>query len=73
MDHRPPSSDQQPIPSDQPLATREDVQRLQAQIAELVKLLDRVAHDQQIQFTRIAQLQADLDVVRGAWNQLTPR
>jgi hypothetical protein len=49
----------------------DDLAALRQQLAQLQATVDQIAHDQQIQFTRIAQIQADLDLVRGAWNQLT--
>jgi hypothetical protein len=59
------------IPSpDQHLATRDDILRIQRQLAELRDFIDRIMHDQQVQFTRIAQLQADIDVIRGARSQI---
>ena len=60
-----------PTPSDQVLATRDDdIRRLEGRIAELVRLLDAVIREQKTQFTRIAQLQADLDLIRGVWTRL---
>ena len=49
--------------TDEPLATRDDIRRLERTIEQLRQALD-------VQFTRIAQLQADLDLIRGAWNKL---
>ena len=49
----------------------DDLAALRQQLAQLQAAVDQIAHNQQIQFTRIAQIQADLDLVRGAWNQLT--
>ena len=60
-------------PNDHPFATREELRRLEDRITERVRLLDPVIRDQKIQFTRIAQLQADLDLVRGVWTRLQPR
>jgi hypothetical protein len=44
----------------------DDLATLRQQTAELKATMDRTAHVQQIQFTRIAQIEADLDLVRGA-------
>jgi hypothetical protein len=52
--------------------TRDDFQRLERLTADLQATLKQIVHDQEIQFTRIAQLQADIDMVRGAWTKLTP-
>jgi hypothetical protein len=59
------------MPSDQPLVTQDDIRRLEKQIAALQALLDRFGHDQGVQFTRIAQVQADIDLIRGAWTKVT--
>ena len=40
-------------------------------ITALQKAMDRIVHDQDVQFKRIAQLQADIDLVRGAWTKIT--
>jgi len=56
--------------ADEPLATRDDIQRFERQLAEIRATLKQVEHDQQIQFTRIAQLQADMDVIRSAWAKI---
>jgi hypothetical protein len=48
----------------------DDLATLRQEIAELKATVDQIVHDQQIQFTRIAQIQADLDLVRGVWSQL---
>jgi hypothetical protein len=42
----------------------DDLAALRQQLAQLQSAVDQIAHDQQIQFTRIAQIQADLDLVR---------
>jgi hypothetical protein len=41
-----------------------------ARMAELIARVDQIAHDLAIQFTRIAQLQADIDLIRGAWSRV---
>ena len=55
---------------DSSVTPAEVVRRLERQLAELREVLDAVLRDQQVQFTRIAQLQADIDVIRGAWSKL---
>ena len=57
-------------PTDSALATRDDIRRLEELIAALQKAMDRIVHDQLVQFTRMAQLQADIDLVRGAWTKM---
>ena len=54
------------------LLTRDDLRRLEKELAALRSSLEQIVQDQQVQFTRIAQLQADIDVIRGAWVKLTP-
>jgi hypothetical protein len=54
------------------LATREDVRRLEKMLAALQLTIDELRRDQAVQFMRIAQLQADIDVVRGAWSKVPP-
>src|SRR5687768_5136019 len=58
-------------PTDSALATRDDIRRLEELIAALQRAMDRIVHDQEVQFKRIAQLQADIDLVRGAWTKIT--
>jgi hypothetical protein len=48
----------------------DDLTAIRRQLAQLEATMDRIAHDQQVQFTRIAHLQADFDLIRGAWNEL---
>jgi hypothetical protein len=57
-------------PPDSAPATRDDIRRLEDMILALKKEVDRIVHDQDVQFKRIAQLQADLDLVRGAWTKM---
>ncbi|HET9264867.1 MAG TPA: hypothetical protein VFO14_17585 [Vicinamibacterales bacterium] len=56
-------------PTDSALATRDDIRRLEELMRVLQKAMDRIVHDQEVQFKRIAQLQADIDLVRGAWTK----
>ena len=63
-----------PSPLNNPaIATSEDIRRLERQIADLGAALERQANDLQVQFTRMAQLQADIDVIRGGWAHGTAR
>jgi hypothetical protein len=55
---------------DSSVAPRDEVRRLEHQIAELREMLAAVLRDQQVQFTRIAQIQADIDLIRAAWSKL---
>jgi hypothetical protein len=59
--------------SDQGLATRDDIERLSRQIAELTAAIER--HDKSLQtgLTRMGQLQNDIDMIRSAWAKLTPK
>ena len=58
------------VPSpDSPPATQDDIRRLEHLITALQAAMDRIVHDQEVQFKRIAQLQADIDLVRGAWTK----
>jgi hypothetical protein len=41
-------------PTDSALATRNDIRRLEELIAAMQKTMDRIVHDQEVQFTRIA-------------------
>jgi hypothetical protein len=56
-------------PTDSALATRDDTRRLEELIATLKKAMDLIVHDQEVQFKRIAQLQADIDLVRGSMDE----
>jgi len=56
-------------PADSGLATRDDIRRLEELMGALQKAMERIVHDQEVQFKRIAQLQADIDLVRGAWTK----
>lgn len=53
-------------------ATRDDIRRLEELIAALRVAMERITHDQDVQFKRIAQLQADIDLVRAAWAKRAP-
>jgi hypothetical protein len=53
-------------------ATRDDIRRLEELIAALRVTMERITHDQEVQFKRIAQLQADIDHVRAAWTKVAP-
>lgn len=55
-----------PPPADQPLATRDDIRRLE-------RLIDEMKRQQDVPFTRIGQLQAHIDLIRGAWSKVERR
>ena len=59
------------VPENQ-FATLDDIRRIERELAEIRKLLEKHTHDLHIQLTRIAQLQGDLDVIRGAWTKIKP-
>jgi hypothetical protein len=46
---------------------REEFNRLIDMLNERTELLNRLLKDQQIQFQRIAQIQAELDLMKHAW------
>ena len=46
--------------------------RLEDRIARLEQLLEEQQRELQIQFDRISQIQADIDIIRGAWARMTP-
>ena len=58
---------------DSSVAPRDEVRRLEQQLAELRETLAAVLRDQQVQFTRIAQIQADIDLIRAAWSKVKDR
>jgi hypothetical protein len=47
--------------------TRADIERLERRLDALI---DEFRKERDIQVKRIAQMQADLDLIRGAWVQL---
>ena len=57
-------------PTDKSPATRDDIQRLERQIAELRSLIERHEREIQLQVTRTGQLQADIDIISGAWAKI---
>jgi hypothetical protein len=50
--------------------TREEFNRVIAILNERGEILNNLAHNQEIQFKRLAQLQAELDAVKRAWQKL---
>jgi hypothetical protein len=58
--------------ADELFSLREDIRRLERLIADLTGIVQEVQKDQRVQFTRIAQLQADLDLIRAAWSKVKP-
>ena len=51
-------------------AARDDIQRLEREIQELRTVLDQHHRELAVQLTRIAQVQADLDLIRAAWTKV---
>lgn len=49
---------------------REELNRLVDHLNERADVINRLVQDQQIQFQRIAQLQAELDLIKSAWERL---
>jgi hypothetical protein len=60
------------LPADAVPVTRDDLRRLEQELANLRATVEQVVKDQQVQFTRIAQVQADIDVIRSAWSKVRP-
>jgi len=58
-------------PLDHLPVTRDDFRRLEQLIAALQVAVEGLTHAQDIQFTRIAQVQADIDVIRRPSAKLT--
>jgi hypothetical protein len=57
-------------PTDQSPAPRDDIQRLERQIADLKAALDRHEHELEVQMLRTAQVQADMDLIQSAWSTI---
>ena len=55
------------------LATRQEVERLSRQIADLTAAIERHDASLKMGLTRMGQLQADIDSIRSAWAKLTPK
>lgn len=56
-----------------PPPKRSRIQTLQDQIDALEEVVDLHRRTLEIQFQRIAQIQADLDAIRSAWMQAKPK
>jgi hypothetical protein len=50
--------------------TREEFNQLRERVNALTRDLDAAHRELRIQFERMAQLQADIDVIRGAWSKV---
>jgi hypothetical protein len=50
--------------------TRQEFNRLAERLNERAEILDDLQRSQQIQFQRLAQLQAELDVIKRAWEKM---
>ena len=50
--------------------SREDYHRLTEHVARLTEQMAAANRELEIQFKRIAELQAEIDVMRGAWAKL---
>jgi hypothetical protein len=57
----------------QGLVTREEVERLSRQIADLRAAVERHDASLKLGLTRMAHIQADIDIIRSAWAKLTAR
>ena len=49
--------------------TRTDIERLERRLEALI---DEFRKERDMHLKRIAQMQADIDVIRGAWSKLPP-
>ena len=58
---------------DQGRATREDVERLTREIAQLREALERHDASLKMGLTRMGQLQNDIDMIRSAWTKLAAK
>lgn len=50
--------------------TRTEFNRLIERLNERAEIIDDLQRNQQIQFQRLAQLQAEVDVIKRAWDKL---
>ena len=50
--------------------TRDEFDRVIAMLNERGSIMNDLAHNQDVQFKRIAQLQAELDLIKRAWERL---
>jgi hypothetical protein len=53
-----------------PTPTREEFSRLTHEVSRLSNELAAAQRELRIQFERMAQLQADIDIIRGAWSKV---
>lgn len=52
------------------VVTRAEFNRLIARLNERAEIINDLQRHQQVQFQRIAQLQAELDLIKRAWSRL---
>ena len=57
------------VPKPRPAKARLHLPGDHRSLADVYSRLDEIRRELNVQFTRIAQLQADLDVMRAAWQQ----
>jgi hypothetical protein len=50
--------------------TRAEFNRVIAQLNERTEIINDLRHNQEMQFQRLAQLQAELDLIRRAWERV---
>jgi predicted nucleic acid-binding Zn-ribbon protein len=53
--------------------TRTEFNRLRHEFEELASRQDATQRELAIQFQRIAELQAEIDVIRAAWSKIGPK
>jgi hypothetical protein len=56
-----------------PYATKADIAEIYRIFAQRKEWLERLEHTCDIQFARIAQIQAELDEIRRAWTRIPSR
>jgi hypothetical protein len=62
-----------PLPRPGPgLDTRDDIDRLSREVAEIKAMVERHDASLKMGLTRMGQLQADIDRIRNAWAKLKP-
>ena len=53
--------------------TRAEFERLTRKIEQMRERMDAIAREQEIQFQRIAEVQAAIDLIRSAWSKTKRR
>jgi hypothetical protein len=53
--------------------TRAAFERMSRELYKVIDRQDAMARELEIQFQRIADVQADIDIIRAAWRKMKPR